>query len=138
VQLDVLQLHGKESPAMSAQVAQSTGLEVWKAIGVRKRADLSEALAYKGSVDRILYDAKPPEGADLPGGTGLRIDWTLMQGHAHPLSWILAGGLNAGNVADAMSLTGAHFVDTSSGVESAPGIKDNSRIAAFCEAVLGA
>lgn len=138
VHLDVIQLHGKETPALTAQIAQSSGLEVWKAIGVRKRADLGEAAQYKGVANRVLYDAKPPEGADLPGGTGLRIDWSLMQGHAHPVPWILAGGLIAGNVVEAMGLTGARFVDTSSGVESAPGVKDNARIAAFCAAVLSA
>ncbi|PLK24289.1 phosphoribosylanthranilate isomerase [Novosphingobium sp. TH158] len=134
VPLDVIQLHGKEAPELCAQVAAATAREVWKAIGVRKRADLNEATRYRGAVTRVLYDAKPPEGADLPGGTGLRIDWSLMQGHTHPLPWILAGGLHAGNVGEAMGMTGARFVDTSSGVETQPGIKDNSRIAAFCAA----
>lgn len=137
VHLDVIQLHGKESPARVAQVIAAQGLPVWKAIGVRKTADLDAARDYRG-VARILYDAKPPEGADLPGGTGLRIDWSLMAGYRHSIPWILAGGLDPRNVGEAIETTGADFVDVSSGVESAPGIKDAARIAAFCTAVRAA
>lgn len=136
VHLDAIQLHGKETPAQAAQMRSTHGIELWKAIGVRKRGDLDAAGRFVGAVDRILYDAKPPEGADLPGGTGLRIDWTLMQGHRHPLPWLLAGGLSPDNVAEAISVTQAPGVDVSSGVESAPGVKDPARIAAFCRAVL--
>lgn len=136
VPLDILQLHGKEVPARVAQIRAAHGLEVWKAIGVRKTEDLDAAQPYVGAADSILYDAKPPEGSLLPGGTGLRIDWGLMQGWRHPLPWLLAGGLDPANVAEAMSITGATGVDVSSGVESAPGVKDHAKIAAFCRAVL--
>jgi phosphoribosylanthranilate isomerase len=136
VHLDAIQLHGKETPAQTARIRDIHGIEVWKAIGVRKRVDLDAAGDFVGAADRILYDAKPPEGADLPGGTGLRIDWGLMQGHRHPLPWLLAGGLGPDNVAQAVAITGAPGVDVSSGVESAPGVKDPAKIAAFCRAVL--
>lgn len=138
VPLDVIQLHGKEDAATVAQIAQRSGRTVWKAIGVRKRADLAAAQAYVGAASRILYDAKPPEGADLPGGTGLRIDWNLLRGIDHPLPWMLAGGLDPANVGEAIAVTGAPALDVSSGVESAPGIKDPARIAAFCAAVRAA
>ncbi|WP_226016692.1 phosphoribosylanthranilate isomerase [Novosphingobium sp. FKTRR1] len=138
VPLDVLQLHGKEDAATLARIQAETGREVWKAIGVRKRADLAAAKTFVGAADRILYDAKPPEGADLPGGTGLRIDWDLLRGVSHPLPWMLAGGLDPANVGEAIGLTGATAVDVSTGVESAPGIKDAGRIAAFCAAVRAA
>lgn len=128
--IDVVQLHGSETPAFAAAL----GGEVWKAIPVRTTADLAEASAFRGAAARILYDAKPPKGADLPGGTGMRFDWTLLTGHAHPLPWILAGGLDAGNIAEAVSVTGARMLDVSSGVESAPGVKDVDKIAAFLKA----
>jgi len=137
VRLDVIQLHGKETPAKVAHIQAAHGLPVWKAIGVRKTADLDAARQYQG-VERILYDAKPPEGADLPGGTGLRIDWSLMANYRHASPWILAGGLDPRNVAEAIAVTGADFVDVSSGVESAPGVKDAGKIAAFCKAVRAA
>lgn len=137
VRLDVIQLHGKESPAQVAQIQASQGLPVWKAIGVRKTADLDAARQYQG-VTRILFDAKPPEGVDLPGGTGLRIDWSLMAGYRHTIPWILAGGLDPKNVGEAIAATGADFVDVSSGVESAPGVKDAAKIVAFCAAVRAA
>lgn len=135
--LDVIQLHGKESPGLCARLRSRTGREVWKAIGVRKREDLGAAQAYAGAADFVLYDAKPPEGAPLPGGTGLRIDWSLLRGSRHPLRWGLAGGLTPENVAEAAAITGASLVDTSSGVESAPGVKDTAKIAAFCRAARG-
>ncbi|MEO0033682.1 MAG: hypothetical protein RIS94_3440 [Pseudomonadota bacterium] len=130
----MIQLHGKEAPAQARAVGVATGKPVWKALGVRKRTDMEAARQYVGAVERILYDAKPPEGADLPGGTGLRIDWDVMKGWQHPLPWMLAGGLDPRNVAEAVSVTGAPAVDVSSGVESAPGVKDAARIAAFCTA----
>jgi phosphoribosylanthranilate isomerase len=125
-----VQLHGDESPAFAA----SLGGDVWKAIPIKTRADLDTAARYKGAVSHILYDAKPPKGADLPGGTGMRFDWSLLDGFAHPLSWILAGGLDPAHVRDAIARTGADFVDVSSGVESAPGVKDVDKIAAFLKA----
>jgi phosphoribosylanthranilate isomerase len=135
VRLDIIQLHGEESPAAASMIRQRYGLETWKAISIRTRADFAEAQKYDGSVGRVLYDAKAPEGADLPGGNGMRFDWALLDGISHPLPWALAGGLHPGNVAEAIRRTGAQMVDTSSGLESAPGIKDVAKIAAFCKAV---
>jgi phosphoribosylanthranilate isomerase len=135
VRLDIIQLHGEERPAAANMIRQRNGLETWKAISIRTHADFAEAQKYRGSVDRVLYDAKPSEGADLPGGNGMRFDWTLLDGVTHPLPWALAGGLHPDNVAEAIRRTGAQMVDTSSGVERAPGIKDVAKIAAFCKAV---
>jgi phosphoribosylanthranilate isomerase len=134
VNLDILQLHGHEAPETVARLAKTHGREVWKAIPVRTAADRDAAARYRGAADMILYDAKPPEGADLPGGNGLRFDWSLLSGHRHPLPWALSGGLDAGNVAEAIRVTGAPLVDVSSGVESAPGVKDVDKIAAFLKA----
>lgn len=131
---DVAQFHGEESPAFVAQSARQLGVEVWKAVPVRTRADLDLAASYQGAATRILYDAKPPKAMDLPGGTGLRFDWALLDGFSHPLPWILAGGLDPENVSDAVSRTSARFVDVSSGVESAPGIKDVDKISTFLKA----
>jgi phosphoribosylanthranilate isomerase len=134
VGLDIIQLHGSESPAQVAAIRAAQQCDVWKAVPVKTRADLALAAAYRGAATHILYDAKPPKGADLPGGTGLRFDWKLLEGASHPLPWILAGGLDAGNVAEAVRITGATMLDVSSGVESAPGIKDVDKIAAFLKA----
>lgn len=134
VPLDVVQLHGQEQPALAAHIGQATGLEVWKAIGVRTSGDLSQARGFANAAARILYDAKPPEGAPLPGGTGLRIDWDLLKGVRHPLPWGLAGGLTPTNVAEAASTTDAPLIDASSGLESAPGVKDPEKIRAFIAA----
>ncbi len=134
VRLDVLQLHGHESPETVARLAKTHAREVWKAVPVRTAADRDTAARYKGAADLILYDAKPPEGADLPGGNGLRFDWTLLSGHRHPLPWALSGGLDADNVAEAIRVTAAPLVDVSSGVESEPGAKDVDKIAAFLKA----
>jgi len=127
-----LQLHGDESPERVATL-RGHGIDLWKAIPVRTRADLDAAGAYRGAADLILYDAKTPKGT-LPGGMGLRFDWTLLDGFDHPLPWALSGGLDAGNLAEAASVTGARLVDVSSGVESAPGVKDVDKIAAFLQA----
>jgi phosphoribosylanthranilate isomerase len=135
VPLEVVQLHGAESPAFAASVASGHGKEVWKAIPVRTRADLAAGSQYSGAVQRLLYDAKPPKGAELPGGNGLRFDWKLLDGHAHALPWMLSGGLDPANVAEAVGVTTARMVDVSSGVESAPGVKDVDKIAAFLQAV---
>ena len=132
VRLDVVQLHGAETPAFAAAVASDLGGEVWKAIAVRTRADLDAARAYRGAAARIVYDAKTPEGT-LPGGMGLRFDWQILDGVAHPLPWMLSGGLDAGNLRDAVERTRAPMVDVSSGVESAPGVKDVAKIAAFLQ-----
>ena len=133
--LDTIQLHGHESPERTATIKARTGRTVWKAVPVRTSADLAEAAAYRQAADLILYDAKPPKGADLPGGMGLRFDWRLLQGFAHPLPWALSGGLDADSVAEAVHITGATLLDISSGVESAPGVKDVDKIAAFLQSV---
>lgn len=136
VRPDIVQLHGKESVEnVAAMRARHPGMGWWKALPVRTAADLTAAGAWRGVADRILYDAKPPEGSDLPGGNGLRFDWSLLVGHRHPLPWVLSGGLDAANVAKAVRLTGAEIVDVSSGVERAPGVKDADMIGAFLRAV---
>jgi len=127
-----IQLHGDESPERVAALRRH-GIELWKAIPVRTRADLDAARAYRGAADRVLYDAKTPKGT-LPGGMGLRFDWTLLDGFGHPLDWALSGGLDADNLAEATRITGTRLVDVSSGVESAPGVKDVDKIAAFLQA----
>lgn len=134
VRFDVIQLHGQESPAYAAALAKQHGVELWKAIPVKTRADLDPARNYVGAVSRILYDAKTPVHADLPGGMGLRFDWELLAGHDHPLPWILAGGIDAANITQAAATTGATLIDVSSGVESAPGVKDVDKIAALLKA----
>jgi phosphoribosylanthranilate isomerase len=132
--MTVLQLHGHETPERVAALRQRFGVEIWKVISVRTRADLTGAASYRGLADRILYDAKTPDGAALPGGMGLRFDWTLLSGFDHPLPWALSGGLDASSVAEAVTITGARLVDVSSGVESAPGVKDVDKIVAFLQA----
>ena len=134
VAIDVLQLHGSESPERVAEVRARYGLPVMKAVGVADEADLEALTTYGRVADQILVDAKPPKDADLPGGNGLAFDWRLIAGRRWPVPWMLAGGLDAGNVAEAIRLTGARQVDVSSGVEAAPGIKDAAKIAAFCRA----
>lgn len=133
--LTALQLHGKESAQRAAAIRHRSGLSVWKAISVKTRADIDAASAYTGAVDRLLFDAKTPDGAALPGGMGLRFDWTLLRGVAVPGPWGLSGGLSADNVAEAVRITGAPLIDVSSGVESPPGIKDMDKIITFCKAV---
>lgn len=132
--LAILQLH-RTTPARVAAIGARTGREIWAAIAVRTRTDLDAAHAYRGAADHILYDARTPADAALPGGMGLRFDWALLDGFRHPLPWALSGGLDTGNVSDAVARTGASLVDVSSGVESAPGVKDVDKIAAFLHAV---
>lgn len=134
VPLDVIQLHGDEPPQFVSRLRMTSGLDVWKAIAVRKTCDLEEAQRYRGAASLILYDAKPAEGVDLPGGNGLRFDWNLLRGHRHVMPWALSGGLDAGNIAEAVRMTNAPLLDVSSGVESAPGVKDVDKIAAFLKA----
>lgn len=136
-QLDAIQLHGAETPERAASIRARFGVPVWKALAVASAADVRRADAYTDAADLILFDAKTPKGT-LPGGMGLSFDWALVANWKGPMAWGLAGGLDAGNVANAIRLTSAPLVDTSSGVESAPGVKDDTRIAAFCAAVRGA
>ena len=133
-QLHALQLHNT-SPARAVAIKARTGLAVWAAVAVKTRADLTAAEIYTGAADRILYDAKTPPGATRPGGMGVRFDWTLLRGFSHPLPWALSGGLDPLNLTQAVAVTGATMVDVSSGVESAPGIKDLTKIAAFLDTV---
>lgn len=128
---DIVQLHGAETPHRCAQLRQDLPVEIWKAIGVRDSASLAESQRFVGAVDRLLYDA--PAGR-LPGGNGLALDWSLLSGFDHRADWGLAGGLTPANVAEAVRQTGAPLVDTSSGVESKPGVKDVDKIRAFCQA----
>lgn len=134
VPLDMLQLHGHETPARVAEVKARYGLPVMKVIGVAGEADLASLTEYSLVSDQILIDAKPPKDAVLPGGNGLTFDWRLLVGRKWLRPWMLAGGLTAGNVAEAIRLTGARQVDVASGVESAPGVKDAARIAEFIRA----
>lgn len=134
VPVDILQLHGRESPARVAEVKARFGLPVMKAVGVAAASDLPALDRFAAVADMLLVDAKPPAGATLPGGNGLAFDWRLIVGRRWPVPWMLAGGLTPGNVAEAVRLTGARLVDVSSGVESAPGIKDPARMAAFAAA----
>lgn len=135
--LDVLQLHGTETPERAAQLKAQFGLPIWKALSVAAKADIERAAVYANAADLVLFDAKTPKGA-LPGGMGLSFDWNLVADWKGPVAWGLAGGLGPANVAEAVRLTRAPLVDTSSGVESAPGVKDSSLIAAFCTAVRSA
>lgn len=134
VPLDMLQLHGGENPERVAEVKARFGLPVMKAVGVAERADLAALDLYQLVADQILVDAKPPKGAALPGGNGLAFDWTLMLGRVWRRPWMLAGGLTPENVALAVRSTNARQVDVSSGIEVAPGVKDETLIRAFIAA----
>jgi phosphoribosylanthranilate isomerase len=137
VPLDMLQLHGSEPPARVAEIKTRYGLPVMKAVGVAEATDLAELESYLKVADQILVDAKPPKEAELPGGNGLSFDWRLIAGRRWPIPWMLAGGLTPENVAEAIAMTGARQVDVSSGVESAPGVKDAALIEAFVRAATG-
>ena len=130
---DLLQLHGRETPERVAAIRTRFGLPVMKAIGLSTRADLAKIPAYAAVVDRLLFDAKPPPDARLPGGNGRAFDWALLQGLDLAIPHMLSGGLDPGNVAEAIGVTRVPGVDVSSGVESAPGVKDVDRIAAFVQ-----
>ena len=133
VPIDMLQLHGKENPARVSEVKQRYGLPVMKAIGIAGEGDLAQIDVFARVADQLLIDAKPPNGADRPGGNAVAFDWRLIAGRRWPVPWMLAGGLNPDNVAEAIRLTGASQVDVSSGVERAPGIKDPDLMRAFVD-----
>ena len=137
VPLDMLQLHGEESPARVAEIRARYRLPVMKAIGVAEAADLAQVDVYAEVADQLLIDAKPPPGATRPGGNALAFDWRLIEGRDWPLPWLLAGGLTPDNVAQAVARTGARQLDVSSGVERAPGIKDAKLIRAFIDNARG-
>lgn len=131
---DLLQLHGEETPSRCAAIRARFGLPVMKALGIAGPGDFALLDAYAPAVDRFLLDAKPPPGATLPGGNAAPFDWRLLAGRTIPRPWLLAGGLDAGNVEEALRVSGAPGVDVSSGVERARGVKDPARIAAFIAA----
>ncbi len=134
VPLDMLQLHGHETPERVAEVRARYGLPVMKALGVANESDLAAILDYSTVADQLLIDAKPPKDATLPGGNGLSFDWRLIAGRRWLRPWMLAGGLTSQNVAEAVRLTGARQVDVSSGVEGVVGVKDHAKIAGFVAA----
>lgn len=136
VPLDMIQLHGSESPERVTEVKARYGLPVMKVVGLSSADDLTRIADYETVADQILVDAKAPKDADLPGGNGLSFDWRLLEGREWAVPWMLAGGLHAGNVAEAIARTGARQVDLSSGVESAPGVKDPAKIREFMQAAL--
>ena len=131
---DFLQLHGTETPTRVAAVKKRFGLPVMKAIAVETPSDLAAVAAYAGIADRLLFDARPPRAATRPGGLGKSFDWRLLENLDPGLPFMLSGGLDAGNVAEALRITRAGAVDVSSGVERAPGVKDPDKIRAFIAA----
>jgi phosphoribosylanthranilate isomerase len=132
---DLLQLHGKESPARVAALKQRFGLQVMKAIPVETKSDLAAVTPYAGIADRLLFDARAPREATRPGGLGKPFDWQLLENLAPGMPFMLSGGLDAGNVAEALRITRAPGVDVSSGVERAPGEKDPDKMRAFIRTV---
>jgi phosphoribosylanthranilate isomerase len=131
---DLMQLHGSETPARVKEIGELCARPTMKAIGVATHGDLAAAHAYEGVADHLLIDAKPPKGAVLPGGNGRPFDWSLTREFRPSIPWLLSGGLDPDTVGAAVALSGARGVDVSSGVESAPGVKDPARIRAFVAA----
>lgn len=138
VPIDMLQLHGRETPERVAQIRNRYGLPVMKAVGVATAEDLPRLDTFAEVADQLLVDAKPAPGGELPGGNGVSFDWRLIAGRDWTVPWMLAGGLTSENVAEAIRLTGARQVDVSSGVESAPGEKDAALIERFVTAATSA
>lgn len=130
---DYIQLHGSESVERAQQVRQLTGARIIKALPIRDEADFVEAASWINHADILLFDAKPPSGSALPGGVGHSFDWSLMAGRDFGAKWFLAGGLDATNVGEALRITAAKMVDVSSGVETAPGVKDTALIRKFLD-----
>lgn len=135
---DMLQLHGSETPERVAAVKARYGLPVMKAFSIRDAADLAAIKPYRGVADRFLFDAKPPKGAELPGGNGVPFDWRVLAALGPDVDYMLSGGLNARNIGEALRLVSPAGIDISSGVESAPGVKDVALIEAFFRAVRAA
>lgn len=135
---DMLQLHGHESPERVLNVKAVYGLPIIKAFSIRDGDDLAKIDPYIGIADKFLFDAKPPAGSDLPGGNGVSFDWTLLRSLDEGVDYMLSGGLNKDNIAHALAETGAKGIDASSGVESAPGVKDLAMIDAFFDAIRSA
>jgi len=135
MQPDLIQVHGKETPARVRQIAERAGVGVIKAFSVSSASDIDQARAFETVAEQFLFDARPVEGSALPGGTGARFDWSLLEGRRFSRPHFLAGGLDPWNVADAIRASGAPLVDVSSGVERGPGLKDPALITAFLDAV---
>jgi phosphoribosylanthranilate isomerase len=135
---DMIQLHGKETPERVAEVKARYGLPVMKAFSVSGAEDLGRIAPYRGAADRFLFDARPPAGSELPGGNGVSFDWSLLAALDPDVDYMLSGGLSAANVGDALSRANPPGLDISSGVESAPGVKDVGLIEQFFNAVRAA
>jgi phosphoribosylanthranilate isomerase len=133
VPIDMIQLQGRESPQRVREIKELTGLPVMKAVGVSEEADLEIIDSYATVADQLLIDAKPRKGSILPGGNGLTFDWKVMSGKTWDVPWMLAGGLNAENVIEAIRMTGTAQIDVSSGVEKAPGDKDPDKVTLFIQ-----
>ncbi len=131
--LDVLQLHGRETPERVAELRTRFGRKVWKAVPVAGQADVQASFAFEGAADCLLFDARPPRGARLPGGNARAFDWSLLAAPLPDLPWMLSGGLTAGNVEEAVRISGARMIDLSSGVERRRGVKDPALVRAFLE-----
>ncbi|MCA0015487.1 phosphoribosylanthranilate isomerase [Mesorhizobium sp. B292B1B] len=138
VRPDMLQLHGSETPERVAELKARYGLAVMKALPLSEAADLERIKPFVGVADRFLFDAKPPKGSELPGGNGVAFDWRILAGLDAGLDYMLSGGLNAANIGDALRLASPPGIDISSGVESAPGVKDPALIEQFFRAVKAA
>jgi phosphoribosylanthranilate isomerase len=132
---DLIQLHGRESPPRVREIAARTGAGAIKVLPVSDASDLAPAASYEPVVEHLMFDTKPPAGADRPGGLGASFDWTLLAGRRFGRPWFLAGGLDPWNVGEAIAASGAPIVDVSSGVERGPGLKDPALITAFLDAV---
>lgn len=132
--LDMIQLHGQETPRRVAEIAALAGLPLMKALPVASAEDFAAVADYAPLIAQLLFDAKPPVGAALPGGNAVAFDWRILAGRSFPRPWMLAGGLTTENVAEAIRISGAAMVDVSSGVEDRLGVKNPDKIAAFCAA----
>ena len=135
--LDMLQLHGSETPERVEEVKSKFSLPVMKVVAVANESDVEKVRAFEAIADRLLFDAKPPAAADRPGGHGQAFNWQLLAGRSFTIPWMLAGGLTSENLVEAVGASGAPGVDVSSGVEDAPGVKNPSKIKAFLETAAG-
>lgn len=135
VRPDMLQLHGAETPERVAELKSRHRLPVMKALAIRDAGDMAKIDAYRDVAERFLFDAKPPKGSEVPGGHGVAFDWSLLEALDDDVDYMLSGGINAANIAEALARTRPTGIDASSGLETAPGVKDTGLIAAFFEAL---